>query len=113
VRDSWANGTPIKWIRIHKLPDYAYFDHSIHIHAGVGCANCHGDVADMEMVEQEKPLSMGWCLDCHRHPEMNLRPPSEITNMNWTPPPDQLEYATKIKAEMKIKPPVDCSGCHR
>jgi hypothetical protein len=113
VRESWTSGEPIKWVRVHKIADYAYFDHSAHLNAGVGCASCHGNVAQMEKVIQVEPLSMGWCLDCHRDPDMHLRPESEVTNMDWVPPADQLEFAKRVKKEKNIAPPVDCSGCHR
>ena len=113
VRDSWTNGTPIQWVRIHDLPDYAYFNHSAHINAGVGCASCHGNVAEMEVVIQKEPLSMGWCLDCHRAPEMHLRPRDQETNMKWVPAEDQITFAKKLIQEKNINPPVDCSGCHR
>ncbi|HBC45634.1 MAG TPA: cytochrome C [candidate division Zixibacteria bacterium] len=113
VRESWATGVPIKWVRVHNLPDYAYFTHSAHLHAGVGCPSCHGNVAQMDIVEQKKPLSMGWCLECHRDPAMSLRPLDQITNMDWQPPPNQREIGTKFISERKIAPPVDCSGCHR
>lgn len=113
VRASFSGGEPIQWVRIHNLPDFAYFDHSIHLAKGVGCASCHGNVAQMEKVEQKKPLSMSWCLDCHRNPDLHLRPLDEITNMEWTPPENQLEFARKAKAERNISPPTDCSGCHR
>ena len=113
VRDSWTNGTPIQWVRIHDLPDYAYFNHSAHINAGVGCASCHGNVAEMEVVIQKEPLSMGWCLDCHRAPEMHLRPRDQVTNMKWVPAEDQITFAKKLIQEKNINPPVDCSGCHR
>jgi hypothetical protein len=113
VQESWASGDPIGWIRIHDLPDYSYFNHSAHIHAGVGCASCHGNIAEMEEVIQVKPLSMGWCLDCHRAPELHLRPEQEITNMKWMPPENQIALAQKLMKERNIKPPVDCSGCHR
>jgi len=113
VRESWTTGKPIEWVRVHKIADYAYFDHSAHLNAGVGCTSCHGNVAEMEKVMQVEPLSMGWCLDCHRNPDMHLRPAGEITNMKWTPPADQLDIAAKIKKEKNIAPPVDCSGCHR
>ncbi len=113
VRESHKIGIPIEWVRVHMLPDYAYFDHSAHLRAGVGCVSCHGRVDQMEEVAQKEPLSMSWCLDCHRDPKMNLRPVSEVTNMNWTPPEDQLEQAEKQIKELKIDPPVDCSGCHR
>jgi hypothetical protein len=113
VRESYATGKPIEWIRVHHIPDFAYFNHSAHLRAGVGCASCHGNVAQMEVVQQVQPLSMGWCLDCHRKPDMHLRPHDQLTNMEWTPPEDQMSFAKRIKEELQIKPPVDCSGCHR
>ncbi len=113
VRESWTSGKPVKWVRVHKLADYVYFDHSAHLSAGIGCASCHGNVARMEKVMQVKPLGMGWCLSCHRNPDEHLRPVSEITNMDWTAPDNQMEMAAKIKREKNIAPPVDCSGCHR
>lgn len=113
VRESWSTGRPIPWVRVHQLPDYAYFNHSAHLSAGVGCASCHGNVAQMEKVTQVQPLSMSWCLDCHRNPDQSLRPPDQVTNMNWTPPADQLEFARRVKTEKQINPPTDCSGCHR
>ena len=113
VRESWATGKSIEWVRVHDLPDYAFFNHSAHITAGIGCESCHGNIASMEVVEQKKPLSMGWCLTCHRNPAPFIRPASEITKMNWTPPADQAEFAQKIIREKNINPPTDCSGCHR
>lgn len=113
VRESWSTGDPIRWVRVHNLPDFTYFRHSAHIKAGVGCESCHGNVAAMEVVEQKEPLSMSWCIDCHRNPEPFLRPPGDIIKMNWKPPANQLEFAKKVIEEKKIKPPVDCSGCHR
>ena len=113
VRESFASARPIQWVRVHKLPDFAYFNHAPHLRAGVGCASCHGNVADMEVVQLVEPLSMGWCLDCHRNPDMHLRPVSEITNMKWMPPADQMEFAARVKQEKGIIPPQDCSGCHR
>ncbi|MBI5267208.1 MAG: cytochrome c3 family protein [candidate division Zixibacteria bacterium] len=113
VRASFASHTPLEWIRVHNLAGYVYFNHAAHLRAGVGCLSCHGNVAQMVEVTQQEPLSMGWCLDCHRHPEPSLRPTSEVTNMNWTPPADQMTIGAKLKAERNLKPPVDCSGCHR
>ena len=113
VFESWTNGKPIEWIKIHDLGDYAYFNHSAHINAGVGCASCHGNIAEMEVVKQVEALSMGWCLDCHRAPEMHLRSPDQITNMKWEPPENQLSLAKEIIKRKNINPPVDCSGCHR
>ena len=111
VRDSFENDTPIAWVRVHKLPDYAYFNHSVHIKAGVGCASCHGNVGEMETVEVKEPLSMGWCLECHRNPQQHLRPQSEITNMTWEPPPDHAEFVRDVMKT--LNPPQDCSACHR
>lgn len=105
VRQSWESGQAIEWVRVHRLPDHAYFDHSVHLSAGVGCASCHGRVDQMDVVQQVKPLSMGWCLECHRNPAPNIRPLSEITNMAWSGPPAQ--------PPRPLHPPQTCSGCHR
>jgi len=113
IRDSWASGIPMQWVRVHKIPDYAYFDHSAHVTRGVGCITCHGNVAQMEVVRQVKPLSMSWCLDCHRDPGPNLRPNHQITNMDWTPGPDHDEFVAKFIETHGINPPTYCSGCHR
>jgi hypothetical protein len=113
IRESEASGFPMRWIRVHHLPDYAYFNHAAHVRAGVGCVTCHGRIDEMEEVMQVQPMSMGWCLDCHRNPAPNLRPRDQVTNMRWSPPDDQLELAAVLIAENGIRPPVDCSGCHR
>ncbi|AKF06450.1 Molybdopterin oxidoreductase subunit protein HtpG [Sandaracinus amylolyticus] len=108
VRESWETGEPIEWVRVHNLPDHAYFDHSIHLSIGVGCATCHGRIDQMEVVTNQTPLSMSWCLDCHRNPEPNLRPVSEITNMAW-----EREEGEEITYARYALPPETCSGCHR
>ena len=113
VRESIASGRPMRWVRVHNLPDYAYFNHSIHVHAGVGCASCHGRIDRMEVVYQAKPLSMGWCLDCHRNPAPHIRKAEEVTNMDWVPPRNHAVEAARIVREKRIRPPEDCSGCHR
>jgi len=114
VFTSYNENRPLEWIRVHKSPDYVYFDHSAHLTAGVGCESCHGNVAEMEVVELRESLSMGWCLDCHRNPDDHLRPGSELTNMWWTPGEGQEQFAAQLKLEKDIKPPIeDCSGCHR
>lgn len=113
IRESWLTGKPMEWVRVHKIGEYAYFNHSIHINRGVGCISCHGNIAEMEKVTQNQPLSMGWCLDCHRNPAPNLRPVDQVTNMYWEKPEDQIEYALKVIKERNINPPTDCSGCHR
>ena len=113
IRDSAASGRPMRWIRVHKLPDYAYFTHNAHIAAGIGCVSCHGRIDEMDVVTQMKPLSMGWCLDCHRNPGPNRRPVSEVTNMRWTPPRDGAALAAQLDRERPVNPPTECSGCHR
>lgn len=113
VRESWATGKPIEWVNVHLLPQYAYFNHSLHLNAGIGCISCHGNIAEMEKVQQMQPLSMSWCLDCHRNPEPHLRPVDQITNMSYTPPADQAAFAERVKEEKKLNPTQDCSGCHR
>jgi len=112
IRDSAASGRPMHWIRVHKLPDFAYFAHNAHVTAGIGCVTCHGRIDEMETVTQMKPLSMSWCLDCHRNPGPNRRPVSEVTNMKWTPPRDLGVLAAQLGGR-PVNPPTDCSGCHR
>lgn len=113
IRDSMASGQPVEWVRVHKVPEYAYFDHSLHLRAGVGCSSCHGDVRSMEVVTQMEPLSMSWCLDCHRNPDRHLRERDQVTDTTWTPPPNQAAFAAQVKEELQIAPPEDCSACHR
>jgi hypothetical protein len=113
VLQSWSTRKPIEWVRVHELPDFVYFDHSAHLNAGVGCASCHGDVAQMEVVTQVEPLSMSWCLACHRNPGPHLRPKEELTNTAWVPPDDIEAHATAMMNMKSVDPPVDCSGCHR
>ena len=115
VRQSWETTEPIRWVRIHNLPDYAYFNHSVHFRAGIGCISCHGRIDVMEEVRQVEPLSMGWCLNCHRNPDEYIRPVSEITNMKWRPhsQSDHRKWIEDFKASLKINPPEECSACHR
>lgn len=113
IRDSVSSGRRVEWVRVHNLPGYAYFDHRPHIRAGVGCASCHGRIDQMDVVAQSQPLSMSWCLDCHRNPDPHLRPEHEVTNMEWGAPNDQVVLARRIKSEKRLAPPLDCSGCHR
>ena len=113
IRKSAERGRPMRWVRVHMLPDYAYFHHAAHVRAGVGCVSCHGQINEMEVVGQAEPLSMSWCLDCHRDPAPRLRPTTEVTSMEWAPPKDQAEWAAQTIAEKRIAPPTDCSGCHR
>jgi len=108
VRESWRTQRPVQWVRVHKLPDHAFFDHSVHLSAGVGCVTCHGRIDQMEVVRQDQPLSMGWCLECHRNPEPNLRPVSEITNMTYS-----RSDTADFHPAREVHPPQHCSGCHR
>jgi hypothetical protein len=86
VRQSWATGASLQWIKVHDLPDYVYFNHEIHVNKGIGCASCHGRVDEMPLMYEQNSLQMEWCLNCHRNPSVNLRPTAEIYNMAWTGP---------------------------
>ena len=112
VRESWNTGKPIEWIKVHMLPEYAKFDHSAHLAVGVGCVSCHGRVDQMAVVQQKKPLSMGWCLECHRNPTPNLRPPSEVTNMSYDAQAAGYDPATDPTRTHVVNPPQNCSSCH-
>ncbi len=114
VRESYATGLPVHWVKVHDLPDYAYFNHSAHVNKGVGCAECHGRVDKMEVVYQAAPLNMGWCLDCHRNPAPRLRPKSEITNMAWpTEVVDREALGRDLAVKYNVQAREDCSTCHR
>lgn len=113
LRESAATNQPIEWVKVHDLPDYAFFNHSAHVTRGVGCVSCHGRIDQMEEVHQEKPLSMSWCLTCHRAPERYLRPPEEVTNMTWKAPGDPEAYGALLREQNNINPNTSCSTCHR
>lgn len=115
VRARAADGDPLPWRRVHRTPDYVYFDHSVHVRRGVGCVSCHGRVDTMPVVRHEQPLSMGWCLDCHRHPEEAMRPLSEVTNLSWTPPEGQTQrdLGEHWVQQRAIQVQDQCSACHR
>lgn len=113
VRDSYNEDKPIEWVRVHMLPDYAYFNHDVHLAAGVGCTSCHGRIDQMEVVAQDQPLSMSWCLDCHRNPTPHLRPLNEITNMAYDPAEAGYVASEDPDRQRELHPPEHCSGCHR
>ena len=113
VHNSWEQKVPIEWVRVHMLPDYSYFNHSAHVNSGVGCESCHGRIDQMEIVEQVKPLSMSWCLDCHRAPESHIRPLEQVTVMGWESSDNTHTLVKKLIKDRGIDPPLDCSGCHR
>lgn len=113
LRESMATGKPVEWVRVHDLPDYVFFNHSAHVLRGVGCVECHGRVDRMEVVTQVEPLSMGWCLACHREPDAHLRPLDRVADLEWEPEGDRLEIGSKVREENNIQPSTDCSTCHR
>lgn len=116
VRDSWATGKPVEWVKVHNLAQYVYFNHSAHVNHGVGCVECHGRIDRMDVVTQAKPLSMGWCLDCHRDPGPHLRPKDQVTNMSWTPTGDPEELGAELKKAYKVHDTAymtSCYTCHR
>lgn len=115
IKDAYEGGPPVEWVKVHMLPDYAYFDHSVHVAAGVGCTSCHGRIDQMDVVYQAEPLSMSWCLDCHRNPAPHLRPPDQVTNMAWasSPAADTYDHKNDLARTRAVAPPEHCSGCHR
>jgi len=116
VRESYRTGLPIVWTRVHRVPDYVYFNHSIHVNKGVGCASCHGQVDQMPLVWKAEPMTMEWCLDCHRTPEQHLRPLDQIYNMDWAPEEDQLALGQRLKEEYHVADAytlTQCYVCHR
>ena len=113
VRASFFGDTPIRWRRVHELPEFVYFDHSAHVSHGVGCVECHGRVDLMPAVHAVATLTMAWCLDCHRDPAPHLRPPSEITNMEWEPQGARRTIGEVVASELHVAAPLYCSACHR
>ncbi|MGB2629143.1 MAG: cytochrome c3 family protein [Candidatus Acidiferrum sp.] len=116
IRESYRTEQSIHWTKVHRLADYVYFNHSIHVNKGIGCSSCHGAVNEMALMYQASPLTMEWCLECHRNPEQNLRPKDQIYNMNWTAPADQAEIGKKLATEYNLRSKLEltsCSTCHR
>jgi hypothetical protein len=113
VRESWRTGRPIAWTRVHDLPGFVYFDHSIHIQKGFGCVECHGRVDRMPLTWKAAPLTMQWCLDCHRNPEQRVMPRDEVFNIEWKPPPDRAVLGRQLVREYGIRSLTSCSTCHR
>jgi hypothetical protein len=114
VRQSYRAGVPIVWNRVHDLPDFVYFNHSIHVAKGVGCETCHGRVDRMPLIRRAHTLQMGWCLECHRNPERYVRPREAVFTMGWEPPGgDQLALGRRLVAAYGIQRKTDCYTCHR
>ena len=115
VRESYRTGRPLVWNRVYDLPDFVYFDHSIHVAKGVGCASCHGRIDQMKLTAQATSLQMAWCLECHRNPEKFIRPRSEVFNMAWEAK-DQRALGERLVREYQLRPTfalTNCSTCHR
>ncbi len=113
VRESYRSGQSLRWNRVHDLPDFVYFDHSIHLGKGIGCTTCHGAVDQMPLVWKANTLYMEWCLECHRNPEKYVRPRDQVLNWEWRPPADQLEQGRALVEEYGITSLTNCSICHR
>jgi hypothetical protein len=113
VRESYRADKPLAWLRVHDLPGFVYFDHSVHVSRGVGCTTCHGPVDQMPLMWQHASLQMEWCLECHRYPERYLRPKEQVFNVAWQPPPNQLEEGRRLVELYGIHTRTSCSACHR
>jgi hypothetical protein len=113
IRDSFRTGRSIQWIRVHDLPDFVYFNHSIHVNKGVGCTTCHGRVDRMPLMYQEQSLQMEWCIGCHREPERYVRPREQVFSVGYATPPNQLELGRRLVAEYQIRSLTSCDTCHR
>jgi hypothetical protein len=113
VRSSFRTGQSIIWTRVHDLPDFVYFDHSIHVKKGIGCVTCHGQVDAMPLMWQTHSLHMEWCLECHRAPERFVRPRSQVFNMAWEAPPAQGALGQQLAQEYHVQKLTNCSVCHR
>ena len=111
VRDSWATGESLPWIKVHDLPDYVYFSHEIHVNKGLGCASCHGRVDQMPLMYAQNTLQMEWCLDCHRNPAKNLRPTSQIYNMAWEAPAPERPVWCAVSGEKTGVPTAQSANC--
>jgi len=113
VRTSLRTDTSLTWVRVHDLPDFVYFDHSIHVQKGIGCVTCHGRVDEMPLMWRQQSLLMEWCLECHREPERFVRPRALVFSMDWKPSEDQLTLGRKLVQEYHIAKLTSCSVCHR
>jgi hypothetical protein len=115
VRASWTTGQPVRWNRVHDVPDFVFFNHGIHVQKGIGCSTCHGRVDQMPLVRKEHTLWMKWCIECHKHPERQIRPKEEVFNMAYLFPKNQEEVGRKLVAKYNVHTEqlTDCSMCHR
>jgi len=112
LHQSWETGKSVPWVKIHRLPDFVFFNHAAHVNSGVSCVVCHGRIDTMERVYQAKELSMAWCIDCHNNPGPNLRPAEFITKLDWKAE-DPEKLGAELVLENKIHPKTNCAVCHR
>lgn len=113
LRESFRKDLPVEWVRVHDLPDFVYFDHSIHVQKGIGCAECHGEVHEMPLMWRVETLHMEWCLSCHRNPEKYVRPKEEVFNTAWVAPSDDASLRQALANEYQLKQKTNCTVCHR
>jgi hypothetical protein len=117
VRQAFAENEPVHWTRVTDLPDYVYFNHQAHVNAAVGCETCHGRIDQMVKVYQAKPLTMQWCIDCHKNPTPNLRDPAYVTKMGYDDPKSMPHRTARegeeVRKKNQVNPTINCSTCHR
>jgi hypothetical protein len=113
VRSSYRTDRSIEWIRVNAVPDFVYFNHSIHVSKGVGCTTCHGPIGDMPLTWRANTMQMEWCLGCHREPELQVRPRQSVFDASYKPPANQLEMGRRLVKEYKIQSLTNCTTCHR
>jgi hypothetical protein len=113
IRASFREDRPVRWVRVHDLPDFVYFNHSIHVKKGMGCETCHGRIDEMPLTLQQNSLQMEWCVNCHRNPENYVRPRSEIYTMGYKPSEPQSVIGARLVKEYGIRGNTSCSTCHR
>jgi hypothetical protein len=113
VRASFREDRPLHWVRVHDLPDFVYFNHSVHVKKGIGCESCHGRVDEMPLMEQQNSLQMEWCLNCHRNPAQFVRPRDQVTTMGYRPSEPQSVIGPRLVQEYGIQSLTSCSTCHR
>jgi hypothetical protein len=113
IRESWSRGVPVRWRRVNSVPDFVYFDHSIHIAKGIGCVSCHGRVDQMPLMQKGETLFMGWCLDCHRSPHASVRPREKLFDLAWKRPRGFKSDDQADQTNIQTLGLTDCSSCHR
>jgi hypothetical protein len=113
IRASARDDVSIRWVKVHDLPDFVFFNHAIHVQNGIGCVSCHGRVDRMNQIWQESSLTMEWCLECHRHPEAHVRPREHVFDLAWKPPAGQPGLGAALARAYGVTPRTDCTTCHR